>query len=66
MYTKLDTRPGSDTRIKESEKPETIRQENCQCTCNSATETPEEPGSVIVARNFTTTQLTVDAAAGGG
>ncbi len=66
MYTKLDTQPGPGTKIKESEKSETIRQENCQCTCNSATETPEEPDGVIVAKNFTATQLSVDAAVGGG
>jgi len=66
MYTKLDTELGSETKIRETDKPETIRQGDCGCACNSATEVPEEPDGVIVAKNFTTNQLQVDLAGGNG
>lgn len=70
MYTKLDTRLGSElgseTKTGKTDKPETIRQGDCGCACNSATEVPEEPDGVIVARNFTTNQLQVDLAGGDG
>ncbi|MEN8006351.1 MAG: hypothetical protein ABFS42_05015 [Candidatus Krumholzibacteriota bacterium] len=56
MYIKLDT----ETKVPEKEKTETIRQDDCQCVCNSATEVPEEPDGVIVARNFSTNQIQVD------
>ena len=62
MFTKLDT----ETKIRETDKSETIRQDNCGCACNSATEVPEEPDGVIVAKNFTANQLLVDSAGGDG
>lgn len=54
MYTKLDDRP--------KEKKETTRQEICQCTCLSETETP---GGTIVAKNYSTNQIRVDVAVNG-
>lgn len=66
MYTKLDTRPGSGTGTRTAEESETIRQDNCACACNSATEVPDESDRIIIAKNMMATQLKVHAVVGDG
>jgi len=58
MYTKLEDRA--------KQKKEIIRQDNCQCACNSVTEDPDGTDCTIVAKNLATNQIQVDVATGDG
>ena len=57
LFTKLEDR----TKLKN----EVIRQEDCQCACNSVIPDPDGHDGTIVARNFSTNQIQVDTSFGG-
>ncbi len=57
MFTRLEDRP--------KEKKEVVRQENCQCACNSVSDDPDNPDGTIVAKDLAVNQIQVDTAIGG-